>query len=95
MNIGGTVARSDRCGAKLNTTVMPFICAECSCSGRQRQLPDGRRQTSGTSCCGLASGSRASGPTIEFDDLPTHFDAYLKGLVRGRTVVRIAADSHP
>ena len=33
--------------------------------------------------------------TIDFDELPTHFDAYLKGHVRGRTVVRIGADSHP
>jgi hypothetical protein len=27
-------------------------------------------------------------------ELPTHFDPYLKGLVRGRTVVRVAPDSH-
>ena len=33
--------------------------------------------------------------TIDFDDLPTHFDAYLKGMARGRTVVRVAADTHP
>lgn len=33
--------------------------------------------------------------TIDFDELPTHFDAYLKGMVRGRTVVRVGADSHP
>jgi len=33
--------------------------------------------------------------TIDFDELPTHFDAYLKGMVRGRTVVRIGADTHP
>jgi hypothetical protein len=33
--------------------------------------------------------------TIYFDVLPTHFDAYLKGMARGRTVVRIAADTHP
>ncbi len=33
--------------------------------------------------------------TIGFDELPTHFDAYLKGMVRGRTVVRIGPDSHP
>ena len=33
--------------------------------------------------------------TIDFEDLPTHFDPYLKGMVRGRTVVRIAPDSHP
>jgi len=33
--------------------------------------------------------------TIDFDELPTHFDPYLKGMVRGRTVVRIGADTHP
>jgi putative YhdH/YhfP family quinone oxidoreductase len=33
--------------------------------------------------------------TIDFDELPTHFDAYLKGMIRGRTVVRIAPDTHP
>lgn len=33
--------------------------------------------------------------TIDFDELPTHFDAYLNGMVRGRTVVRIGADTHP
>ena len=33
--------------------------------------------------------------TIDFDELPSHFDAYLKGMVRGRTVVRVAPDSHP
>ena len=33
--------------------------------------------------------------TIDFDELPTHFDPYLKGLVRGRTVVRIGSDTHP
>jgi len=33
--------------------------------------------------------------TIDFDELPTHFDAYLKGMARGRTVVRVGADTHP
>jgi hypothetical protein len=33
--------------------------------------------------------------TIDFDELPEHFDAYIKGMVRGRMVVRIGADSHP
>ena len=33
--------------------------------------------------------------TIDFDELPTHFDAYIKGMVRGRTVVRVGADTHP
>ena len=32
---------------------------------------------------------------IRGDELPTHFDPYLKGLVRGRTVVRIGSDTHP
>ena len=32
---------------------------------------------------------------IDFEDLPTHFDPYIKGMVRGRTVVRIGPDSHP
>jgi alcohol dehydrogenase len=31
--------------------------------------------------------------TIDFADLPTHFDAFLKGMVRGRTVVRVGADT--
>jgi NADPH:quinone reductase-like Zn-dependent oxidoreductase len=33
--------------------------------------------------------------TIDFDELPTHFDPYIKGMARGRTVVRIAPDTHP
>ena len=33
--------------------------------------------------------------TIDFDELPMHFDAYLKGMARGRTVVRVGADTHP
>ena len=83
---------------KLNTTVMPFILrgvnllginsAECPMSTRQRLWNK------------LAVEWRPDKVhdqvrTIDFDELPTHFDAYLKGMVRGRTVVRIAPDTHP
>ena len=83
---------------KLNTTVLPFILrgvsllginsAECAMATRQRLWNK------------LAVEWRPDKVhdqvrTIEFDELPTHFDAYLKGMVRGRTVVRIAPDSHP
>ncbi len=64
---------------------------------RQRQLPDG--------ACARSIWNKLAVEwrpdrvhdkvrTIDFDELPTHFDAYLKGLVRGRTVVRIAPDTH-
>ena len=59
---------------------------------RQRELPDVAAAE------GLEQARRrvAARPvhdqvrTIDFDELPTHFDPYLKGMVRGRTVVRIA-----
>jgi NADPH2:quinone reductase len=83
---------------KLNTTVLPFILrgasllginsVECSMATRQRLWNK------------LAVEWRPDKVhdqvrTIDFDELPLHFDAYLKGMVRGRTVVRIGADSHP
>jgi hypothetical protein len=83
---------------KLNTTVAPFILrgvallgadsANCAMSLRQKVWNK------------LAVEWRPDQVhdqvrTIDFDDLPTHFDPYLKGMVRGRTVVRIAPDSHP
>jgi alcohol dehydrogenase len=83
---------------KLNTTVAPFILrgvnllginsAECPMTTRQRLWNK------------LAVEWRPDKVhdqvrTIDFDELATHFDAYLKGTVRGRTVVRIAPDSHP
>ena len=83
---------------KLHTTVAPFILrgvsllgvdsANCSMTFRQRIWNK------------LAVEWRPDQVhdqvrTIDFDDLPTHFEPYLKGMVRGRTVVRIAPDSHP
>jgi len=97
--IAGTVSAVGlAAGMKLDTTVAPFILrgvsllgadsANCAMSLRQRIWNK------------LAVEWRPDRVhdqvrTIEFDDLPTHFDPYLKGMVRGRTVVRIAPDSHP
>ncbi len=96
--IGGTVAAVGLAADfKLNTTVMPFILrgvhllgidsANCAMPMRQRIWNK------------LAMEWRPDRVhdqvrTIDFDELPTHFDPYLKGLVRGRTVVRIAPDTH-
>lgn len=96
--IGGVVASIGLAADfKLNTTVMPFILrgvhllgvdsVNCPMSLRQRiwnRLAVDWRPDS----------VHDQVRTIDFDELPTHFDPYLKGLVRGRTVVRIAPDSH-
>jgi acrylyl-CoA reductase (NADPH) len=99
MKIGGTVgAVGNASGMKLSTNVAPFILrgvallgadsANCALSLRQKIWNR------------LAVEWRPDRVhdqvrTIDFEDLPTHFDPYLKGMVRGRTVVRIAPDSHP
>ena len=97
--VGATVASVGLAAShKLDTTVMPFILrgvmllgidsANCAMGVRQRIWNK------------LAVEWRPDGVhdqvrTIDFDELPAHFDAYLKGMVRGRTVVRIGADAHP
>jgi putative YhdH/YhfP family quinone oxidoreductase len=99
MKVGGTVgAVGMAADMKLATSVAPFILrgvallgadsANCPMSTRQRIWNK------------LAVEWRPDQVhdqvrTIEFEDLPTHFEPYLKGMVRGRTVVRIAPDSHP
>ena len=99
MKVSGTVgAVGLAADMKLNTTVAPFILrgvsllgvdsANCSMTLRQRIWNK------------LAVEWRPDQVhdqvrTIDFDDLPTHFEPYLKGMVRGRTVVRIAPDTHP
>jgi putative YhdH/YhfP family quinone oxidoreductase len=99
MAIGGTVAAIGlAAGPKLNTTVMPFILRgvhllgtdSANCPMELRQVIWNRLATSWR-----PSHVHDLARTIDFIDLPTHFDAYLKGLVRGRTVVRIGADTHP
>jgi acrylyl-CoA reductase (NADPH) len=99
MTIGGTVAAVGLAyGPKLNTTVMPFILRGVQLLGvDSANCPMALRQAIWNK---LAVDWRPDGVhdqvrTIDFEDLPTHFDAYLKGLVRGRTVVRIASDTHP
>jgi len=99
MKVGGTAAAVGLAADhKLHTSVMPFILrgvcllgadsANCSMALRQKLWNK------------LAVEWRPDKVhdqvrTIDFDDLPTHFDPYLKGMVRGRTVVRIAPDTHP
>jgi putative YhdH/YhfP family quinone oxidoreductase len=98
MQIGGTVAAVGLAADyKLNTTVMPFILrgvrllgvdsANCEMSLRQKIWNKLAVEWRPDRVHDLVR-------TIDFDELPTHFDPYLKGLVRGRTVVRIAADTH-
>jgi len=99
MNIGGTVASVGLAGsAKLHTTVMPFILRGVQLLGvDSANCPMELRQAiwNKLAIAWRPDGVHDSVRTIDFDELPTHFDAYLKGLVRGRTVVRIAADTHP
>jgi acrylyl-CoA reductase (NADPH) len=99
MKIGGTVASVGlAAGAKLNTTVMPFILRGVHLLGvDSANCPMEIRQTIWNKLAVAWRPDRVhdQARTIDFDDLPSHFDAYLKGLVRGRTVVRIGADTHP
>ena len=96
--IGGTVASVGlAAGHKLNTTVMPFILRGVHLLGVDSvNCPMAMRQRIWNKLAVEWRPDRVHDMvrTIDFDELPTHFDAYLKGLVRGRTVVRIAPDSH-
>jgi acrylyl-CoA reductase (NADPH) len=99
MDIGGTVAAVGlAAGPKLNTTVMPFILRgvqllgvdSANCPMELRQAIWNKLAIAWRPDC-----VHDQVRTIDFEELPTHFDAYIKGLVRGRTVVRIASDTHP
>ena len=99
MQIAGTAAAVGLASdMKLNTTVAPFILRGVHLLGvDSANCPMSLRQTLWNK---LAVDWRPDQVhdlvrTIDFEELPTHFDAYLKGMVRGRTVVRIGADSHP
>jgi acrylyl-CoA reductase (NADPH) len=83
---------------KLNTTVMPFILRGVSLLGvNSANVPMALRQRIWNKLAVEWRPDRVHDQvrTIDFDDLPTHFDAYLKGMIRGRTVVRIGSDTHP
>ena len=80
-------------GPELTTTVMPFILRGVSLLGinssatpRERRLKVWQRIASDLKPRQLA---RIATRTIDFDELPAAFPAYLDGAVTGRTVVRI------
>ncbi len=96
MKVGGTVgAVGLAAGMGLPTTVAPFILRGVALLGADSvNCPMAVRQKIWNK---LAVDWRPDivhdqVRTIDFDELPTHFDAYIKGLVRGRTVVKVAAD---
>jgi putative YhdH/YhfP family quinone oxidoreductase len=97
--IAGTVAAVGLAAdMKLNTTVAPFILRGVRLLGTDSaNTPMSLRQTLWNKLAVEWRPDRVHDEvrTIDFDELPTHFDAYLKGMVRGRTVVRVAADTHP
>jgi putative YhdH/YhfP family quinone oxidoreductase len=97
--IAGTVAAVGLAAdMKLNTTVAPFILRGVSLLGTDSaNTPMDLRQTLWNKLAVAWRPDRVHDMvrTIDFDELPHNFDAYLKGMARGRTVVRIAADSHP
>jgi putative YhdH/YhfP family quinone oxidoreductase len=99
MQIAGTVAAVGLAAdMKLATTVAPFILRGVHLLGvDSANCPMALRQTLWNRLAVEWRPDRVHDQvhTIDFDELPTHFDAYLKGTVRGRTVVRIGADSHP
>jgi putative YhdH/YhfP family quinone oxidoreductase len=97
--IGGTVAAVGLAAdMKLNTTVAPFILrGVCLLGADSANTPMALRQKIWNKLAVEWRPDQVHDQvrTIDFDELPTHFDAYLKGMVRGRTVVRIGADTHP
>ena len=98
MKVGGTVAAVGLAADyKLNTTIMPFILRGVHLLGvDSANTPMNLRQAIWNKLAVDWRPDRVHDlvRTIDFDELPTHFDPYLKGLVRGRTVVRIAPDTH-
>lgn len=81
---------------KLQTTVMPFILRGVQLLGvNSSECPMPLRQKLWDRLANEWRPSRVQAKvvTIDFADLPTHFDAFLKGTVRGRTVVRVGADT--
>ncbi|MEO8487321.1 MAG: YhdH/YhfP family quinone oxidoreductase [Betaproteobacteria bacterium] len=97
--ISGTVAAVGLAAdMKLGTTVAPFILrGACLIGIDSANCPMPLRQMLWNKLAVEWRPDRVHDQvrTIDFDDLPTHFDAYLKGMVRGRTVVRVGRDTHP
>jgi putative YhdH/YhfP family quinone oxidoreductase len=99
MKVGGMVgAVGLAADMKLNTSVAPFILRGVGLLGADSaNCPMHFRQKVWNKLAVDWRPDRVHDQvrTIDFDELPTHFDAYIKGMIRGRTVVRIGADSHP
>ena len=97
--IAGTVAAVGLAAdMKLNTTVAPFILRGVHLLGTDSaNCPMSLRQSLWNKLAVDWRPDRVHDEvrTIDFDELPTHFDAYLKGMARGRTVVRVGQDTHP
>jgi NADPH:quinone reductase-like Zn-dependent oxidoreductase len=94
MQIGGTIASIGLAAShEFKTTVMPFILRGVTLCGvdsvncpmpLRREV--WRRLATDLKPVHLAAMTR----TIPLDDLPAAFDAFVKGAVKGRTVVKIA-----
>jgi alcohol dehydrogenase len=99
MKVGGAAAAVGLAAdSKLETTVLPFILRGVHLLGADSvNCPMATRQKIWNKLAVEWRPDRVHDQvrTIDFDELPTHFDAYLKGMVRGRTVVRVGADTHP
>ncbi len=99
MKIGGTASAVGLAADhKLHTSVMPFILrGVCLLGADSANCPMPLRQKLWNKLAVEWRPDKVHDQvrTIDFDDLPTHFDPYIKGMVRGRTVVRIAPDTHP
>jgi NADPH:quinone reductase-like Zn-dependent oxidoreductase len=97
--VAGTVAAVGLAAdMKLHTTVAPFILRGVSLLGVDSvNCPMALRQRIWNKLAVEWRPDRVHDQvrTIDFEELPTHFEAYVKGMVRGRTVVRIGADTHP
>jgi len=93
MKVGGTIASVGLAqGWEVKTTVMPFILRGVSLLGIDSvNCPMGLRRQLWAKLAGewkcdkLAAHCR----TVSFAELPTVFDAYVKGAVTGRTVVQV------
>ena len=93
MKVGGTIASVGLAqGWEVKTTVMPFILRGVSLLGIDSvNCPMGLRRELWAKLAGewkcdkLAAHCR----TVSFAELPTVFDAYVKGAVTGRTVVQV------
>jgi len=90
----GTIASIGLAGGhELHTTVLPFILRGVNLLGinssatlRQMRLDVWNRIATDLKPAKL---DEISDKLVSFDDLPTQFDAYMKGTVVGRTVVQI------